>query len=159
MERRPHSSQGKCVLQDVVRALCPRDSRTTFPGQSTVRWRTNRGLALLAESRSEHHLLLQIRDLTRACWNKREPTDNRHPDLGFAGSHAAAIKHTVIRTEKTMGVVKAYLQLKAVKRRRKWRAPRRCCARGPKSLPEVRPAPMLIPPQTKETRRKKARTR
>src|SRR5216684_6404921 len=32
----------------------------------------------------------------------------------FAGSHAAAIKHTVIRAEKTMGVVKAYLQLKAV---------------------------------------------
>jgi hypothetical protein len=32
----------------------------------------------------------------------------------FAESHAAAIKHTVIRVEKTMGVVKAYLQLKAV---------------------------------------------
>jgi hypothetical protein len=32
----------------------------------------------------------------------------------FAESHAAAIKHTVIITEKTMGVVKAYLQLKAV---------------------------------------------
>jgi hypothetical protein len=32
----------------------------------------------------------------------------------FAGSHAAAIKHTVIRVEKTMGVVKAYLQLNAV---------------------------------------------
>jgi len=29
-------------------------------------------------------------------------------------SHAAAVKHTVIRVEKTMGVVKAYLQLKAV---------------------------------------------
>ena len=34
--------------------------------------------------------------------------------LVFAESHAAAIKHTVIRVEKTMGVVKAYLQLKAV---------------------------------------------
>ena len=32
----------------------------------------------------------------------------------FAESHAAAIKHTVIRVEKAMGVVKAYLQLKAV---------------------------------------------
>ena len=32
----------------------------------------------------------------------------------FAESHAAAIKHTVIRVEKTMGMVKAYLQLKAV---------------------------------------------
>ncbi len=32
----------------------------------------------------------------------------------FAESHAAAIKHTVTRVEKTMGVVKAYLQLKAV---------------------------------------------
>jgi hypothetical protein len=32
----------------------------------------------------------------------------------FAESHAAAIKHTVIRAEKTMGVVKAYIQLKAV---------------------------------------------
>ena len=39
---------------------------------------------------------------------------NRHPELGFAESHAAAIKQTVIRVEKTMGVVKAYLQLKAV---------------------------------------------
>jgi hypothetical protein len=34
--------------------------------------------------------------------------------LVFAESHAAAIKHTVIRVEKTRGVVKAYLQLKAV---------------------------------------------
>jgi hypothetical protein len=34
--------------------------------------------------------------------------------LVFAESHAAAVKHTVIRVEKTMGVVKAYLQLKAV---------------------------------------------
>jgi len=32
----------------------------------------------------------------------------------FAERHAAAIKHTVIRVEKTMGVVKAYLQLNAV---------------------------------------------
>jgi hypothetical protein len=39
---------------------------------------------------------------------------NRHPDRGFAESHAAAIKQTVIRAEKTMGVVKTYLQLKAV---------------------------------------------
>ena len=31
-----------------------------------------------------------------------------------AESHAAAIKHTVINTEKTIGVVKAYRQLKAV---------------------------------------------
>jgi hypothetical protein len=30
------------------------------------------------------------------------------------GSHVAAIKHTVIRVEKTIGVVKAYLQLTAV---------------------------------------------
>ena len=34
--------------------------------------------------------------------------------LVFAESHDAAVKHTVIRVEKTMGVVKAYLQLKAV---------------------------------------------
>jgi hypothetical protein len=32
----------------------------------------------------------------------------------FAESHAAAVKHNVIRVEKTMGAVKAYLQLKAV---------------------------------------------
>jgi hypothetical protein len=32
----------------------------------------------------------------------------------FAESHAAPVKHTVIRVEKTMGVVKAYFQLKAV---------------------------------------------
>jgi len=32
----------------------------------------------------------------------------------FAESHAAAVKHNVIMIEKTMGVVKAYLQLKAV---------------------------------------------
>jgi len=34
--------------------------------------------------------------------------------LVFAESHAAAVKHTVIRIEKTRGVVKAYLQLNAV---------------------------------------------
>jgi|SRR6266851_2596898 len=32
----------------------------------------------------------------------------------FAESHAAAVRQTVIRVEKTMGMVKAYLQLKAV---------------------------------------------
>src|SRR6267154_5720916 len=32
----------------------------------------------------------------------------------FAESHVAAIKHIVIVVEKTMGVVKAYLKLKAV---------------------------------------------
>jgi len=32
----------------------------------------------------------------------------------LAESHAAAVKHNVITIEKTMGVVKAYLQLKAV---------------------------------------------
>src|ERR1700674_2576349 len=32
----------------------------------------------------------------------------------FAESHAAATRHTVISVEKTVGVVKAYLQLKAV---------------------------------------------
>lgn len=34
--------------------------------------------------------------------------------LVLAESHAAAVKHAVIRVEKTMGAVKAYLQLKAV---------------------------------------------
>ena len=37
-----------------------------------------------------------------------------HRQLAFTDSHAAAIKDTVIRVDKTMGVVKAYLQLKAV---------------------------------------------
>src|SRR5882762_5436643 len=32
----------------------------------------------------------------------------------FAEIHAAAVRHTVTRVEKTMGMVKAYLQLKAV---------------------------------------------
>jgi len=32
----------------------------------------------------------------------------------FAESHAAAVGHTVIRVEKAMGVVKGYVQLKAV---------------------------------------------
>src|ERR1700720_3951676 len=35
-------------------------------------------------------------------------------EAGLGDSHAAASKQTVIRVEKTMGVVKAYLQLKAV---------------------------------------------
>src|SRR5437016_10723175 len=37
-----------------------------------------------------------------------------HRQLALTDSHAAAIRHTVIRVEKTIGVVKAYLQLKAV---------------------------------------------
>jgi len=41
-------------------------------------------------------------------------TLSKQVQLVFAESHAAAIKHTVIRVEKTMGVVKVYLQLKAV---------------------------------------------
>jgi len=34
--------------------------------------------------------------------------------VGFVESHAPAIKHTVVKIEKAMGVVKAYLQLKTV---------------------------------------------
>ena len=34
--------------------------------------------------------------------------------LVFGESHAAAIKHTVIRVEKTMGMTKVYLQFKTV---------------------------------------------
>ena len=41
-------------------------------------------------------------------------TPHPHPELAFAESHAAAIKNTVITNEKTMGTVKAYLQLKTV---------------------------------------------
>src|ERR1700720_2658931 len=45
----------------------------------------------------------------------RKPV-HRFPYRGsaFTETHAAATRHTVIRVEKTVGVVKAYLQLKAV---------------------------------------------
>ena len=46
---------------------------------------------------------------TQAGTHANEPLQ-----IGCAESHAAAIKHAVITIEKTMGVVKAYLQLKAV---------------------------------------------
>jgi hypothetical protein len=45
-------------------------------------------------------------------WQKAAARDQ--PELGFAESQAAAIKHTVTRIEKTIGVVKAYRKLKAV---------------------------------------------
>ena len=79
--------------------------------------------------------------------------------LAFIDSHAAAIKHIVIRVEKTMGVVKAYLQFKPVTATKQMARATQCCARVPKSLPEVRPVATLIPPRTKETRRKRVRTR
>ena len=40
--------------------------------------------------------------------------DRTHQSGFFAANHGAAIKHMVIMTEKTIGVVKAYLQLNAV---------------------------------------------
>jgi hypothetical protein len=47
--------------------------------------------------------------------NRIQNTRNQRLQIGFfAESHAAAIKHMVIMAEKTMGVVKAYLKLKAV---------------------------------------------
>ena len=47
--------------------------------------------------------------------NRIQNTRNQRLQTGFfAESHAAAIKHIVIMVEKTMGVVKAYLKLKAV---------------------------------------------
>ena len=36
------------------------------------------------------------------------------PDFGLAENHAAALRHTVITTEKTMGITKKYFQLNAV---------------------------------------------
>jgi hypothetical protein len=45
----------------------------------------------------------------------RQNTRDQRLQTGFlAESHGAAIKHIVIMVEKTMGVVKAYLKLKAV---------------------------------------------
>src|SRR6266576_128644 len=47
--------------------------------------------------------------------NQTDLRQSSRPQIGFfAASHAAAIKHIVIMVEKTIGVVKAYLQLKAV---------------------------------------------
>src|SRR5258708_36506070 len=47
--------------------------------------------------------------------NRIQNTRNQRLQIGFfAESHAAAIKHIVIMVEKTMGVAKAYFQLKAV---------------------------------------------
>ena len=43
-----------------------------------------------------------------------EATSKQRLQTGFAESHAAAIKHNVIVAEKTIGIVKANLQLKAV---------------------------------------------
>jgi hypothetical protein len=40
--------------------------------------------------------------------------ESAHLTICLPESHAAAVKHTVIRVEKTTGVVKEYLQLKAV---------------------------------------------
>jgi hypothetical protein len=46
---------------------------------------------------------------------KDAPPANQRLQIGFfAESHAAAIKHMVIMVERTIGVVKAYLKLKAV---------------------------------------------
>ena len=70
--------------------------------------------------------------------------------------HAVAVKHTVMRVEKTMGVVKAYLQLKAVTAKSKWRALTQSFARVPKCLPGVRPVATLIPPRTKKHGEKKS---
>ena len=39
---------------------------------------------------------------------------NQRLQIGFPESHAAAIKHTVIRVKKTIGKVKKYIQLKIV---------------------------------------------
>lgn len=43
-------------------------------------------------------------------WNTR----NQRLQIGFAESHAAAIKHTVIAIEKTIGTIKKYLQQRNV---------------------------------------------
>ena len=45
---------------------------------------------------------------------KPSVTSFHQPALGLAESHAAPTKHAVARVEKTMGVVKAYLQFRAV---------------------------------------------
>src|SRR5271154_5972407 len=62
------------------------------PGSATTR--TQRGFGVDGAKLNARNQPLQI-----AC---------------FAGSHAPAIKHIVITVEKTMGVVNAYFQLKAV---------------------------------------------
>jgi hypothetical protein len=61
----------------------------------------------------------------------------------LAESHAAAVKHTVIRLEKAMGMIKRYLQLRTVMAA-KW-------------LPEGHPAAMPISPRIDKTRRHRIR--
>ena len=51
----------------------------------------------------------------RVRFTRQAGTDaNERLQLGFAESHAAAVKHTVITVEKTIGRIKRYLQLTTV---------------------------------------------
>src|SRR5260370_42630970 len=55
------------------------------------------------------------RKLSMGAVTRQARTDAKERlQLGFAESHAGAVKHTVITVEKTIGRIKKYLQLKTV---------------------------------------------
>jgi len=55
------------------------------------------------------------RKLSTGAVHRQAGTDtNERLQIGFAESHAAAVKHTVITIEKTIGRIKRYIQLTTV---------------------------------------------
>jgi hypothetical protein len=77
----------------------------------------------------------------------------------FAESQAAAIKHTVIRVEKTMGVVKVNIQLNAVTATTQTASAQAMPRTRAKVSAGSPPSSHASTAATKETQRRKARTR
>jgi hypothetical protein len=83
---------------------CPSGSD---PVPLIVRW------LLLIDPRYSSSKILHEHNIAVTCINLKRDA-NEPLQTGLAGSHAAAVKHTVITIEKAIGRIKRYLQLTTV---------------------------------------------
>lgn len=84
-----------------------------------------------------------VRASSQSCPHALYRRGRRRLQRGSAEGHAATIKHTVMMAEKTMKVMKACLQFKALTAAKQMGAPKQCGAFVRKSLPE---GSLSVPP-------------
>jgi hypothetical protein len=79
-------------------------------------WVTPEALRVCLQPISQFPCSLRMKNSLRRIHHLNPLTYDRNVGLEtcFAESHAAAVKHNVVTTEKTMGIIKKYFQLKTV---------------------------------------------
>jgi len=109
VEKMPTENSG---FKEEIRLAGPR-IHTPFTGPRALHARAPHGWDTLRGS-SEAIPQVAVQLPYGRLHRQAETDENERLQIGFAESHAAAVKHTVIMIERTIGRIKRYLQLTTV---------------------------------------------